>query len=118
MYSKGSKQLNELVMIKLSASIRTEPGWRIKYKDALIRATWKAEALKQSFTWIERATMLVPKEDEEQFIAKVDDDVVHVRLTEKQADYVLDELDGYAKLLDETTGIQVSNTLATSLEMS
>lgn len=118
MYSKGSKQLNELVMIKLSASIRTEPGWWIKYKDAHIRATWKAEALKQSFTWIERATMLVPKEDQEQFIAKVDDDVVHVRLTEKQADYVLDELDGYAKLLDETTGIQVSNTLATSLEMS
>lgn len=62
--------------------------------------------------------MLVPKEDEEQFIEKVDDDVVHVTLTEKQADYVLDELDGYAKLVDETTGIQVRKALVTSCELS
>lgn len=53
-------------MIKLSASIRAKPEWWIKYKDAGIRARWKAEALEQKFRWIEAATMLVPYEDREQ----------------------------------------------------
>lgn len=94
-------------MIKLSASIRAKPEWWIKYKDAEIRARWKAEALEQKFRWIEAATMLVPYEDREQYTAENQRAVVDVTLSEKQVEYVLDELDGYAKLRNDDNGIQV-----------
>lgn len=94
-------------MIKLSASIRAKPEWWIKYKDAGIRARWKAEALEQKFRWIEAATMLVPYEDREQYAAEHQRAVVDVTLSEKQVEYVLDELDGYAKLRNDDNGIQV-----------
>lgn len=94
-------------MIKLSASIRAKPEWWIKYKDAEIRARWKAEALEQKFRWIEAATMLVPYEDRKQYTAENQRAVVDVTLSEKQVEYVLDELDGYAKLRNDDNGIQV-----------
>ena len=98
-------------MVKLSAAIRSKPTWWEKYKDPEIRARWKAEALGSKFVWIEAATMLVPFEGHEQYMKDAQegitlDDLI-VILTEKQVEYVLDELDGYAKLRDEKTGIEV-----------
>ncbi|KAI5121387.1 hypothetical protein M0805_001200 [Coniferiporia weirii] len=114
------RALAELLMVKLSASIRSKPDWWVKYKDPNIRAKWREEALATKMVWIERATMLVPYEGaREMFPGAVfpgaatlnsftfDESVV--QLNEKQTEYVLDELDGYAKLRDEETGIQVSS---------
>lgn len=94
-------------MVKLSASIRANSDWWLKYEDAKIRAKWKTEALKQTFAWIWAANMLVPYEERDQYIFQGYRKPLEVALSEKQVDYVLDELDGYAKLRDGATGIQV-----------
>ncbi|TDL19428.1 hypothetical protein BD410DRAFT_727256, partial [Rickenella mellea] len=75
-------QLKELCMVALSANIRSKPDWWNKFKDPVIRARWKAEALS--------STML------------------KLTLSEAQVEYVLEELEGYRRLLDEVSGIQVS----------
>ncbi|KAG8931055.1 hypothetical protein FRC02_003286 [Tulasnella sp. 418] len=69
-------------MFRLSASLRAKPDWWTKYKNPEIRSKWKSEALEQN--------------------------VLDGHLTEREVDYVLDELDGYARLRDEETGAQVS----------
>ncbi|KAI5121385.1 hypothetical protein M0805_001198 [Coniferiporia weirii] len=109
------RTLAELLMVKLSASIRSKPEWWVKYKDPNIRSKWRGEALATKMVWIERATMLVPYEDAREMFpdaviwnAYTFDESI-VQLNEKQIEYVLDELDGYAKLRDEETGIQVSS---------
>lgn len=76
--------------------------------DPEIRAKWKAEALELKFAWIEAATMLVPYEDRESYLYDDQRIKVNVALSEKQVEYVLAELDGYAKLRDVYTGAQVS----------
>lgn len=65
-------------MIRLSAALRAKPNWWIKFRDDKILAKWRAEALEQ--------TKL---------------------MKESHIDYVLAELDGYAKLRDENTGAEV-----------
>lgn len=94
-------------MVKLSASIRAKPDWWLKYENAKICAKWKTEALDQKFAWIWAANMLVPYEERDQYIFQGYRKPLEVALSEKQVDYVLDELDGYAKLRDGATGIQV-----------
>lgn len=98
-------------MVKLSAALRSKPRWWEKYKDPEIRAKWKKEALDNKLVWIEAATMLVPYEGHEKYMINarpsIPFDDLLVMLTEKQVDYVLDELDGYAKLHQEGTGIEV-----------
>ncbi|KAI5121389.1 hypothetical protein M0805_001202 [Coniferiporia weirii] len=109
------RTLAELCMVKLSASIRSKPEWWLKYKKPEIRAKWTEEALATKMVWIERATMLVPYEGAREMFpdAVIGDSYTFeesvVQLNEKQVEYVLDELDGYAKLRDEETGIQVSS---------
>lgn len=82
-YSEGGypiiKPLAELEMTRLSAAIRRKPDWWIKFRDNTILAKWRAEALEQA-----------------------------EQMRESHIDYVLHELDGYAKLRDEETGIEVS----------
>ncbi|KAL5532593.1 hypothetical protein ACEPAF_4367 [Sanghuangporus sanghuang] len=104
------RTLNELLMVKLSASIRSKSEWWKKYKDSEIRTRWREEALNAEMVWIEKATMLVPLDEAPRHFAagsRNEEDSV-VKLSKKEVDYVLDELDGYAKLRDEETGIQVS----------
>ncbi|KAG9123252.1 hypothetical protein FRC07_015187 [Ceratobasidium sp. 392] len=73
-----AKPLVELEMVRLSASLRSKPQWWIKYANPEIRARWKAEALAQAGT-----------------------------MHEEYIEYVLAELDGYAALRDDASGIEV-----------
>ncbi|EJD02430.1 uncharacterized protein FOMMEDRAFT_29447 [Fomitiporia mediterranea MF3/22] len=106
------RTLHELAMVKLSASIREKPNWWLKYTDPEIRARWRKEAQEMALVWIERATMLVPFEDASKYITgdHGQGSILNstVTLTEKEVDYILDELDGYAKLREEQSGIQAS----------
>lgn len=98
-------------MVRLSAAIRSKPRWWDKFREPDIRAKWKEEAVKSKFVWIEAATMLVPFEEHVQFMEGAREDValddLIVVLSEKQVEYVLDELEGYTKLRDEESGIEV-----------
>ncbi|KAF7293195.1 hypothetical protein HMN09_01197500 [Mycena chlorophos] len=70
----------EFIMVDLSWTLRSKPGWQRKAADPEIRAKWRAEAMEQAQA------------------AQCRD--------EKSVDYVLAELDGYAKLVDAETGIE------------
>ncbi|QRW06173.1 hypothetical protein RhiLY_05172 [Ceratobasidium sp. AG-Ba] len=74
-----AKPLVELEMVELSRALRSKPSWWTKFRDPEILAKWRAEALEQ--------TNLMKKS--------------HI-------DYVLAELDGYAKLRDEESGAEVA----------
>ncbi|KAF9021581.1 hypothetical protein BDZ89DRAFT_1042723 [Hymenopellis radicata] len=80
----------ELRMCELSASIRDKKAWQEKMKNPEIMAKWRHEALNQPFP--ERRSAYVPE----------------WRLDAGMVDYVLEELDGYAKLIDADTGIEVA----------
>lgn len=98
-------------MVKLSAAIRSKPRWWDKFRVPEIRAKWKEEAVKSKSVWIEAATMLVPFEEHEQFMEEARENIclddLIVVLSEKQVDYVLDELEGYAELRNDDSGIEV-----------
>ncbi|KAG9088287.1 hypothetical protein FS749_002272, partial [Ceratobasidium sp. UAMH 11750] len=72
-----AKPLVELEMIKLSAAIRSRPSWWTKFRDQDILAKWRAQALEKA-----------------------------KHMKESHVDYVLNELDGYAKLRHEDTGAE------------
>ncbi|KAF8601413.1 hypothetical protein BDV93DRAFT_524801 [Ceratobasidium sp. AG-I] len=74
-----AKPLVELEMTRLSAALRMKSSWWTKFRDESILAKWRAEALEQ---------------------AKL--------MKQSHVDYVLKELDGYAKLRDESSGAEVS----------
>ncbi|KAL1677544.1 hypothetical protein EV122DRAFT_279019 [Schizophyllum commune] len=73
----------ELKMYQLSATLREKPEWWRKAKDPEIRKKWFEEAKAQ-------------QENEEK----------RWRLSDKMIKYTLDELEGYAQLRDEETGIE------------
>ncbi|KAF7290578.1 hypothetical protein MIND_01297900 [Mycena indigotica] len=79
----------EFVLLALSWTLRSKPEWQRKAADPEIRAKWRAEMLEQA------AKGQTSDEIE-------DADFVD----EKMVDYVLAELDGYAKIADEKTGIE------------
>ncbi|KAG8939526.1 hypothetical protein FRC04_006251 [Tulasnella sp. 424] len=74
--------LVDLRMIELSYALRGKPSWWTKIKDPAIRSKWKAEALEQ--------------------------DIRGDKLKETEVEWVLDELEDYALMRDEKTGIQPS----------
>ncbi|CAE6447330.1 unnamed protein product [Rhizoctonia solani] len=74
-----AKPLVELEMMRLSAELRGRPHWWIKYRNRSNLAKWKQEAMAQA-----------------------------EYMKENHIDYVLEELDGYAKLRDEATGVEVA----------
>ncbi|KAJ7074554.1 hypothetical protein C8F01DRAFT_1100908 [Mycena amicta] len=78
----------ELVLLALSWTLRSKPEWQRKAADPEIRAKWRAEAMKQA-----------EEGEKSEFI---DDGF----LDEKMIDYVLAELDGYAKIADNERGIE------------
>ncbi|KAG8790348.1 hypothetical protein FRC12_012089 [Ceratobasidium sp. 428] len=73
-----AKPLVELEMTRLSAALREKDSWWIKFQNEEILAKWRVEAVQQ-------AKLMKPS---------------HI-------DYVLKELDGYAKLRGEATGAEV-----------
>ncbi|KAH8809575.1 hypothetical protein DL96DRAFT_1821842 [Flagelloscypha sp. PMI_526] len=73
----------EVKMIALSWSLRQKPNWQEKIKDDKILKKWRDEAL-----------------------ASQEGVFREEKLTEKMIDYALEELKSYAKLSDQTTGIQ------------
>ncbi|KAF8601374.1 hypothetical protein BDV93DRAFT_524780 [Ceratobasidium sp. AG-I] len=75
----AAKPLVELEMTRLSAALRMKPSWWTKFRDENILVKWRAEALEQAEL-----------------------------MEESHIDYVLKELDGYAKLRDESSGAEVS----------
>ncbi|KAL1712388.1 hypothetical protein EV715DRAFT_297130, partial [Schizophyllum commune] len=77
------RALVELRMYQLSATIREKPEWWRKFKDPEIRKKWFEEAKAQQ--------------------AEVED---RWRLTDNMINYTLGELEGYAQLRDEETGIE------------
>ncbi|KIO21962.1 hypothetical protein M407DRAFT_28449 [Tulasnella calospora MUT 4182] len=74
--------LVDLRMIELSYALRSKPSWWTKIKDPAIRSKWKAEAL------------------EHEIRGEV--------LNDAEIEWVLDELEDYALMRDEATGIQPS----------
>ncbi|KAF7328869.1 hypothetical protein MVEN_02516600 [Mycena venus] len=76
------KTVFELAMYELSWAIRSKSEWQRKAADPEIRDKWRKEALEQA---------AAAKE---------------TRLTERMIDYVLAELDGYAKIADDERGIE------------
>ncbi|KAG9083189.1 hypothetical protein FRC06_004665, partial [Ceratobasidium sp. 370] len=74
-----AKPLVELEMTRLSAALRSKPSWWTKFRDQDILDKWRAEALEQA-----------------------------EHMKESHIDYVLKELDGYAKLRDEESGAEVA----------
>ncbi|KAJ7302343.1 hypothetical protein DFH08DRAFT_794525 [Mycena albidolilacea] len=82
-YDRGPRPLTrfELTMYELSWALRSKPEWQRKAADLEIRGKWRQEALEQ------QAGSRVP-------------------LTERMIDYVLAELDGYAKIADNERGIE------------
>lgn len=68
-------------MIELSYALRGKPSWWTKIKDPAVRSQWKAEA--------------------RQYQIRGD------KLKDAEIQWVLDELEDYAKMRDEATGIQV-----------
>ncbi|KAJ7902866.1 hypothetical protein B0H14DRAFT_2667905 [Mycena olivaceomarginata] len=82
-YDRGPHPLTrfELTMYQLSWALRCKPEWQRKAADLEIRGKWRQEALEQ------QAGSRVP-------------------LTERMSDYVLAELDGYAKIADNERGIE------------
>lgn len=68
-------------MTRLSAALRMKPSWWTKFRDEIILAKWRAEALEQAEL-----------------------------MEESHIDYVMKELDGYAKLRNEESGAEVRNT--------
>ncbi|KAF7328873.1 hypothetical protein MVEN_02517000 [Mycena venus] len=86
----------ELTMHELSWTLRSKPDWQRKAADPEIRRKWRQEALEQQATSAE----------DDAAESNEDDDSSEVRLTEKMIDYVLAELDGYAKIADNARGIE------------
>ncbi|KAJ7863870.1 hypothetical protein B0H13DRAFT_2070038 [Mycena leptocephala] len=76
------KTLLERKMYELSWALRIKPDWQRKAKDPLIQRKWREEAIDEIDSY---------KQDQ---------------LTKKMIDYVLDELDGYAKIADNDRGIE------------
>ncbi|KIO24287.1 hypothetical protein M407DRAFT_26303 [Tulasnella calospora MUT 4182] len=74
--------LVNLRMIELSYALRGKPLWWTKIHDPTIRSKWKAEALEH--------------------------EIRGDKLKEAEVEWVLEELEDYAKMRDETTGIQPS----------
>ncbi|KAG9024291.1 hypothetical protein FS837_005421 [Tulasnella sp. UAMH 9824] len=74
--------LVDLRMIELSYVLRSKPSWWTKIKDPAVRSQWKAEALEYQ--------------------------IRGGKLKEAEIEWVLDELEDYAKMRDEATGIQSS----------
>lgn len=68
-------------MIELSYALRSEPSWWTKVKDPTIRSKWRVEALEH--------------------------EIRGDKLKEAEIEWVLDELEDYVKMRDESTGIQV-----------
>lgn len=84
------RTLSELAMSQFSAELRRKPEWWKSFQNQDARSSWAKEARKS--LWNVRT----PSSSAE------------VQLSEKQIDYVLDELAGYKSLLDEANGCQVS----------
>ncbi|KAG9048186.1 hypothetical protein FS837_000532 [Tulasnella sp. UAMH 9824] len=74
--------LVDLRMIELSYALRGKPSWWAKIKDPAIRSKWKAEALEH--------------------------EIRGGFLKDAEIEWVLDELEDYALMRDEATGIQPS----------
>lgn len=89
-YRDAGTQIVDLRMIALSYALRSKPSWWTKMKDPSIRSKWKAEALAH--------------------------EIQGGKLMEAEVEWVLDELEDYAKMRDEATGIQV-RCLKTSMRM-
>ncbi|KAJ7746315.1 hypothetical protein B0H16DRAFT_1726496 [Mycena metata] len=77
------KTLAELRMCRLSAQIREKPLWWEKFREESIRKKWIQEVKEQQAD-------LKPYE----------------KLTDNMVNYVVNELEGYAKLRDQKTGIE------------
>ncbi|KAF7328861.1 hypothetical protein MVEN_02515800 [Mycena venus] len=86
----GPMTVFELAMYELSWSLRSKPEWQHKAADSEILRKWRQEALDQQTTAAAASGVLS----------------LEVRLTEKMIDYVLAELDGYAKIVDNERGIE------------
>ena len=74
-------QITDLRMQQLSYNLRSKPSWWTKFKDPAIREKWEAEAMAIDFGG--------------------------QHFSKNEVQYVLDELEGYGKIRDDVTGIQV-----------
>ncbi|KAG8889669.1 hypothetical protein FRB99_003966, partial [Tulasnella sp. 403] len=71
-------------MLSISYALRSKPNWWKKYRQPDVRAKWKKEAMAVEFDH-------------------------GVKLREEEVDYVLDELYGFHKMRDDTTGVEQAN---------
>lgn len=68
-------------MIELSYALRCQPFWWTRFGDPIIRAQWREEALRRQIRC--------------------------GKLSAAEVDWVLDELEDFAKMRDGETGVQV-----------
>ncbi|KAG8891580.1 hypothetical protein FRC00_013468 [Tulasnella sp. 408] len=93
--------LVDLRMGELSYALRSKTEWWTKFKKPEIRAKWEKEALEHEIQGARLTKAEVKSVD-----AFVTGEVI--ALTGTSLRYVLDELQGYEKMRDTTTGIQQS----------
>ncbi|EIN12310.1 hypothetical protein PUNSTDRAFT_118210 [Punctularia strigosozonata HHB-11173 SS5] len=79
------RTLVELLMCKLSSTIREKPRWHEKFQDPAVQQKWREEVLEQQGVSVPR----------------------NLALTPNMINYVLGELTAYASLRDPETGIEV-----------
>ncbi|KAG8985625.1 hypothetical protein FRB90_004583 [Tulasnella sp. 427] len=68
-------------MADLSYALRSKPSWWRKFKDPIVRAKWREEALQH--------------------------EIRGGRLSEKEVEWILDEVEDYEKMRNEETAVQV-----------
>ncbi|KAF9453902.1 hypothetical protein P691DRAFT_812520 [Macrolepiota fuliginosa MF-IS2] len=85
------RTVTELAMSKYSALLRRQPEWWSRYQEESVRAEWRKLAALPSISRVRTPST-----------------IAEVQLSEKQIEYVIDELDGYAALRDSANQCQVS----------
>ncbi|KAF5375214.1 hypothetical protein D9758_000496 [Tetrapyrgos nigripes] len=84
------RTITELAMNQLSYQLRSRPDWWKHHRDQSVRAKWAAEASARNYD------VRTPSAN------------ATIELSQKQVEYILDELVGYASLRDEPNSCQVS----------
>ncbi|KAH8117208.1 hypothetical protein DFH11DRAFT_988750 [Phellopilus nigrolimitatus] len=84
------RTLCELAMTRLSAELRSEQGWWLRFQNQEMRQKWIQEAANK--TWR---------------VGPISNNI-KVGLAKHQIEYVVDELAGYAALRNDGNGVQVS----------
>jgi hypothetical protein len=103
------RTLVELRMCALSAAIREKPQWYTKFRDIKIQENWRME-IEQQQRGLHDSLKLTPN-----MVRVVLVFAMPTTQSKIQIDYVMEELEAYAKLRDDETGIEASYDVASEM---